>query len=198
VAEQFPGVRLIKGGEAKDWEETRASLFGGVIFVMLVIYALMAVPFRSYLQPLIIMCVIPFGLSGAILGHLLTFQPLSILSMLGVIALTGVVVNDSLVLVDRINRLRVEAPGMRMSDVLLAAGKSRFRPIILTSLTTFAGLIPILLERSLQAQFLIPMATSLGFGVLFATFVTLLMVPCAYAILEDLSGLAKRSIQRSE
>lgn len=194
VQGRFPSVKLVKGGEAKDWEETREALFGGIIFVMLLIYALMAIPFKSYLQPLIVMCVIPFGLAGAIIGHLVTFQAMSILSMLGVIALTGVVVNDSLVLVDRINRIRREEPELPLIDCLIQSGMSRFRPILLTSLTTFAGLIPILLERSLQAQFLIPMATSLGFGVLFATFVTLLLVPCAYAILEDLVDTAAAAV----
>jgi len=183
IQTRFPGVTLVKGGEAKDWEETKASLLGGVVLVVFMIYALLAVPFRSYLQPLIVMAVVPFGVAAAILGHMITFQSLSLLSMLGIIALSGVVVNDSLVLVDYINRRRAE--GIPIREAVLDAGSMRFRPIILTSLTTFAGLVPILLERSLQAQFLIPMATSLGFGVLFATFITLLMVPCIYLILED-------------
>ena len=190
IQEKYPGVRLVKGGEAKDWEETQASLLGGVILVIFVIYALLAIPFKSYLQPLIVMAVIPFGLAGAILGHLITFQTLSILSLLGIIALTGVVVNDSLVLVDYINKRRTH--GLPLQDAVREAGVVRFRPILLTSLTTFMGLVPILLERSLQAQFLIPMATSLGFGVLFATFITLLLVPSVYIALEDLkSGTAR-------
>jgi multidrug efflux pump subunit AcrB len=184
IQAKYPGVKLVKGGEAKDWEETKASLTGGIILVIFVIYALLAIPFKSYLQPMIVMVVVPFGIGGAILGHLITFQTLSILSLLGIIALTGVVVNDSLVLVDYINKRR--AHGLPLVDAVREAGVVRFRPILLTSLTTFVGLIPILLERSLQAQFLIPMATSLGFGVLFATFITLLMVPAVYMVLEDL------------
>ena len=181
---RYPSVRLVKGGEAKDWEETQASMLGGIALVIFIIYALLAIPFRSYLQPFIVMAVVPFGVGGAILGHLITFQTVSILSMLGIIALTGVVVNDSLVLVDYINRKRSE--GMDLMDAVRESGVVRFRPILLTSLTTFVGLVPILIERSLQAQFLIPMATSLGFGVLFATFITLLLVPAIYMVLEDL------------
>ena len=188
IQEKYPGVRLVKGGEAKDWEETKASLLGGMILVFFQIYTLLAIPFKSYLQPLIVMAVIPFGLAGAILGHLLTLQDLSILSFLGIIALSGVVVNDSLVLVDYINRRR--ADGLPLAEAIREAGCVRFRPILLTSLTTFVGLIPILLERSLQAQFLIPMATSLGFGVLFATLITLMLVPCVYMLLEDTKWLA--------
>ncbi|NDV61525.1 efflux RND transporter permease subunit [Puniceicoccales bacterium CK1056] len=190
IQEKYPGVTLVKGGEAKDWEETKASLLGGVILVIFMIYALLAIPFKSYLQPLIVMSVVPFGIAGAVLGHFLTFQTLSLLSMLGIIALSGVVVNDSLVLVDYINRRREH--GMDLMDAVREAGIVRFRPILLTSLTTFMGLVPILLERSLQAQFLIPMATSLGFGVLFATFITLLMVPSIYMVLEDAIHAFKR------
>jgi multidrug efflux pump subunit AcrB len=190
IQERYPGVKVVKGGEAKDWEETKDSLLGGVILVLFVIYALLAIPFKSYLQPLIVMVVVPFGLGGAILGHLLTFQTLNLLSMLGIIALSGVVVNDSLVLVDYINKRRTH--GLPLKDAIREAGVVRFRPILLTSLTTFMGLVPILLERSLQAQFLIPMATSLGFGVLFATFITLLLVPAVYLVLEDLKGLTKK------
>lgn len=191
---RWPGVQLVKDGEAKDWEETRTALLGGVVLVLFLIYALLAVPFRNYFQPFIVMAVIPFGLTGALLGHWFTFQPLSILSMLGVIALIGVVVNDSLVLVDYVNAQRRE--GAALLDAVRTAGELRFRPIILTSLTTFVGLVPILLERSLQAQFLIPMATSLAFGVLFATFITLMLVPALYLILEDVLALTRRTLTR--
>lgn len=191
IEASYPGVTLVKGGEARDWEETQASLVSGAILVAFMIYALLAIPFRSYLQPLIVMFVIPFGVGGAILGHWFThfipwmnIQDISLLSMLGIIALSGVVVNDSLVLVDYVNRNRRK--GIPLSVAVWEAGAARFRPILLTSLTTFAGLTPILLEQSLQAQFLIPMALSLGFGVLFATFITLLLVPSVYLILEDL------------
>ena len=153
------------------------------LIALFIIYALLAIPLKSYLQPLIVMVVIPFGLIGAITGHIILAQDMSILSILGFVALAGVVVNDSLVLVDFINQERREGKPLRQA--IEDAGALRFRPIILTSLTTFAGLLPLLFETSLQAQFLIPMATSLSFGVLFATFMTLLLVPAFYNILED-------------
>ncbi len=189
ISEKYPGVALVKGGEAKDWEETQSSLMGGAVLVAFLIYGLLAVPFKSYLQPFIVMAVIPFGVTGAIFGHLLTGQAVSFLSMLGIIALSGVVVNDSLVLVDYINKQRRK--GVPLKDAVWEAGAARFRPIMLTSLTTFVGLIPILMERSLQAQFLKPMATSLGFGIIFATAITLLLVPSIYMLLEDFVGLIR-------
>jgi len=189
IARQYPGVRPVKSGEAEDMAEAKPALVAGSLIVVALIYALLAIPFRSYGQPLIVICVIPFSVSGAILGHLITGQTLSLLSLLGIIALAGVVVNDSLVLVVRINELR--AKGMPLGEAILEGGQQRFRAILLTSLTTFAGLIPLLLERSLQAQFLIPMATSLAFGVLFATFLTLLLVPCAYLLIEDAKSLGR-------
>jgi multidrug efflux pump subunit AcrB len=130
------------------------------------------------------MAAIPFGMIGAVLGHILMGFDLSLLSMFGLVALSGVVVNDSLLLIDRANQNRRE--GMDLHASLVAAGTRRFRPIILTSLTTFCGLMPIILETSVQAQFLIPMAISLGFGILFATGITLLLIPCLYMILEDI------------
>jgi multidrug efflux pump subunit AcrB len=144
---------------------------------------MLAIPFRSYLQPLIVMSVIPFGLGGAIMGHIIMGQNLSIMSVFGMLALSGVVVNDSLVLVDYINRKR--KAGMDLIQAVRTAGVARFRAIMLTSFTTFAGLIPIMWEKSTQAQFLIPMAISLGWGILFATFITLLLVPINYLLLED-------------
>tara|TARA_B100000212_G_scaffold342591_1_gene330970 strand:- start:1835 stop:5065 length:3231 start_codon:yes stop_codon:yes gene_type:complete len=193
VLQKYPGVASVKGGEAKDMEESTPAIIGGMLIVLVMIYALLAIPFKSYLQPLIVISVIPFGIGGAIYGHLINFQNLgtpqdmSLLSLLGIIAMSGVVVNDSLVLVDRVNRLRSQ--GMPVFDAVHLGGSQRFRAIILTSITTFVGLVPILTEKSLQAQFLIPMATSLAFGVLFATFITLLLVPCTYLILEDLKSL---------
>ncbi len=189
VLGKYPGVTPIKGGEAKDMDESIPAIITGGLLVMVMIYALLAIPFKSYLQPFIVISVIPFGIGGAIYGHLINFQnfgtpqDLSLLSLLGIIAMSGVVVNDSLVLVERINRLRNE--GMSLFEAVHVGGSQRFRAIILTSVTTFVGLVPILMEKSLQAQFLIPMATSLAFGVLFATFITLLLVPCSYLILED-------------
>ncbi len=195
----FPGVRPVKDGEAKDFEELMPVLIGGAIFVVIVIYTLLAIPFKSYIQPILVISAIPFGIAGAIFGHLINFsdlgtpQDLSTLSMLGIIALAGVVVNDSLVLVDYINKLRLE--GIPLKQAVHMGGIARFRPILLTSVTTFVGLVPILLERSLQAQFLIPMATSLSFGVLFATLITLILVPALYLILEDIFRIGKAMLR---
>jgi len=185
----YPGVTYSLEGEQRDQREALSSLGKGFIYALLLIYVLLAIPFKSYLQPLIVMLIIPFGLVGAVWGHLIMGLNLTILSMFGLVALTGVVVNDSLVLVDFINRERTA--GKSLDDAIRKAGVARFRPIVLTSLTTFAGLTPLLLERSLQAQFLIPMAASLAFGVIFATFITLVMVPVSYKILEDLRHFIK-------
>ena len=183
---QYPGVRYSFEGELREQRESFGSLIYGIIFVFFSIYVLLAVPLRSYLQPLVIMLVIPFSLVGAILGHALLGMNLSLLSIMGMLALAGVVVNDSLVLVDWINRRRRE--GVAGAEAVRTAGVARFRPILLTSLTTFFGLAPLLLERSTQAQFLIPMAVSLGFGILFATLLSLILVPAGYMMLEDLKG----------
>jgi len=191
----YPDVRFSLEGEAREQRESFGSLRIGLGFVLFVIYALLAIPFRSYGQPLIVMLVIPFGVVGAILGHMLLGMNLSILSIMGMLALIGVVVNDSLVLVDYVNRRRSE--GVTVIDAVRIAGVARFRAVLLTSLTTFAGLAPLIFERATQAQFLIPMAVSLGFGVLFATFITLLLVPVNYLILEDLKRPFRRQSQAS-
>ncbi len=187
LLKNYPGVRYSLEGEQREQEESMRSLKTGVVFVLFVIYSLLAIPFRSYVQPLIVMGVIPFSLVGAILGHMIMGMNLSIMSLMGMLALMGVVVNDSLVLVDYINRRRRE--GIDLHTAISKAGVARFRPILLTSLTTFVGLAPLMMEKSTQAQFLIPMAISLGFGILFATLVTLLLVPVRYLMLEDLRGL---------
>ena len=179
-----PGVRYGLAGEQEDQKETLVGLAKGFLIALFAIYGLLAIAFRSYLQPVIVMSAIPFGLIGAIWGHIAMGLNLTILSMFGIVALTGVVVNDSLVMVDFINR--AFRRDHRLAEAIRRAGSSRFRPILLTSLTTFAGLTPLLLEKSLQAQFLIPMAVSLAFGVLFATFITLILVPSLYSILEDM------------
>ncbi|HEY9051556.1 MAG TPA: efflux RND transporter permease subunit, partial [Gammaproteobacteria bacterium] len=180
----YPGVSWDKAGRQKDQDELIDSMVQGFFLALLGIYILMAIPFRSYVQPLMVMSAIPFGLIGAVLGHLLLGLDISLLSLSGMIAVAGVVVNDNLVLVDYINR-NCHA-GKPVAKAIRDAGVARFRPIILTSLTTFAGLTPLMLERSVQAQFLIPMAVSLAFGVLFATVVSLVLVPASYYILEDL------------
>jgi len=179
----YPGVNYSLEGEAREQSKSFGSLFSGILFVLFVMYALLAIPFKSYLQPLIVMSVIPFGLIGAIIGHFIIGIGLSMLSIFGMLALTGVVVNDSLVMVDYVNRRRKE--GIALADAVQMAGVARFRAILLTSLTTFCGLVPLIFEKSTQAQFLIPMAVSLGFGVLVATVFTLFLVPASYMILED-------------
>ncbi|ARD23524.1 efflux RND transporter permease subunit [Shewanella japonica] len=186
LVQQYPGVRHSLEGEAREQRDSFGSLQWGLVFVLFMIYSLLAIPFKSYIQPLIVMSVIPFGLIGAVLGHWFMGSPLTIFSILGMLALVGVVVNDSLVLVDFINKKR--AQGMEIAEAVLTAGAKRFRPVMLTSLTTFIGLMPLLLEKSTQAQFLIPMAISLGFGIIFATFITLILVPVNYLVVERIKG----------
>jgi len=188
---EFPNLRFSFVGEKKEQEESDSGLAQAGGICLFVIYALLAIPFRSYLQPFLIMSVIPFGLIGAVFGHYLFGLPLSQLSHFGLVALTGVVINDSLVLVHYVNQRAKET---NILEATKMAGMARFRAILLTSLTTFVGLLPILFEKSLQAQFLKPMAIAIGFGVLFATFITLLMVPCLYLILEDIVKSAKKII----
>ncbi len=173
---------------------TMAGVKEGGIVALLLIYCLLALQFRSYFQPIIIMTAIPFGMVGAVLGHLLMGFNLSIISVLGMVALTGIVVNDSLILVDFINRGRDS--GIPVRKAVVDAGIRRFRPILLTTLTTFFGLLPMIFEQSLQARFLIPMAISLAFGVLFSTFVILVLIPTLYMILEDFKGLVRREPQQ--
>ena len=180
LQQSYPDVSYQFDGEAEETAETNARLLLGISLVMIAIYALLAIPFKSYGQPLIVMSIIPFSLVGAILGHIITFQILTSLSFFGIVALVGVVVNDSLVLVDYINKRRAE--GMELIAAVLKAGATRFRPVILTSVTTFAGVVPLLLDPSRQSQFLKPMATSLGFGILFATVITLVIVPINYVV----------------
>jgi multidrug efflux pump subunit AcrB len=179
---QYPGVNYTLEGESKEQEESFGSLAWALLFVFFVIYTLLAIPLKSYWQPIIVMSVIPFGMIGAVMGHWIMGMELTIMSLLGMLALIGVVVNDSLVLVDFINKKRSEGHGLM--DAVTSAGVVRFRPIMLTSLTTFIGLMPLLFEKATQAQFLIPMAVSLGFGIIFATFITLLMVPVNYVLLD--------------
>ena len=180
---KYPGVSYTLEGEAKEQQESFDSLYWGLGFVFFIIYCLLAIPFKSYIQPIIVMSVIPFGAIGAVIGHWIMGMNLTIMSVLGLMALIGVVVNDSLVLVDFINKQREK--GMALMESVLTAGQSRFRPVMLTSLTTFIGLMPLLFEKSTQAQFLIPMAVSLGFGIIFATLLTLILVPTNYLLVED-------------
>ncbi|MHC4598022.1 MAG: efflux RND transporter permease subunit [Planctomycetota bacterium] len=178
------GVKYSLEGEKKEANDSMAAMVRGFLFSILMIYALLAVPFKSYTQPFVVMAAIPFGLVGAIWGHAIVGIDLSVMSVLGMIALAGITVNDSLVLMDFINRRRREK-GVTLLQAVRESGVARFRPILLTSMTTVAGLLPMLLEPSIQAKFLVPTAVSLAFGVIFSTFITLLLVPSGYLILED-------------
>ncbi|MCB1581550.1 MAG: efflux RND transporter permease subunit [Marinicella sp.] len=189
------GVSYEFGGEAEEQRESFGTLFYGLIAVLFVIYALLAIPFKSYTQPAIVMSIIPFSPAGAIIGHWIMGMNLTILSLMGMLALTGVVVNDSLVLVDYINKKRQQ--GMALMEAVTKAGMARFRPVLLTSLTTFVGLMPLIFEKSTQAQFLIPMAVSLGFGIMFATFMTLFLIPVNYLLLEDGIRVIRKSLGMS-
>ncbi|MBD3667229.1 MAG: efflux RND transporter permease subunit [Kangiella sp.] len=179
ILERYPGVSYSLEGEAREQEESTSRLTTSLMFVLFAIYILLAIPFKSYVQPFIVMSVIPFGACMAIVGHWIMGMSLSVMSLMGMLALTGVVVNDSLVLVDYINQQR-RKHGESLLDAVLHAGVRRLRPVMLTSLTTFAGLMPLIFEKSTQAQFLIPMGVSLGFGILFSTFITLVLVPLLY------------------
>ncbi len=187
LVRDFPGLVFSFEGEQRNQQESMGSLKTNFIVAQLAIFALLAIPFRSYLQPLIVMSAIPFGLVGAVVGHVIMGYNLSLLSIFGMVALTGVVVNDSLIMVDLINRER--ARGISLNQAIRDSGTRRFRPIMLTTATTFLGLSPMILETSLQARFLIPMAISLGFGIVFATTITLILVPVLYKILDDIRTL---------
>ena len=180
---RYPGVSLELDGSSKEEEETLGLLLLVAFLVLGSLYALLAIPLRSYLQPLIIMSVIPFGLIGAVVGHAVLDTTISMVSIIGCISLAGVVVNDSLIMVDFVNRKTRE--GLNYAIASVEAGAERFRAIVLTSLTTFFGLLPIMFESSTQAQMILPMAVSLGFGILFSTVITLVLVPALYNILAD-------------
>ena len=181
LVHDYPGLRYGFAGQQQEQAASLAALERGYSVALIVIFGLLAIPFRSYFQPLVVMLAIPFGAIGAVWGHSLLGMELTMLSLLGIVALSGVVVNDSMLLISVYNQLRRE--GMGRDEALLEAGTQRFRPIVLTSLTTFLGLLPMILERSVQAQFLIPMAVSLGMGLLFATVIILIGVPSALKVL---------------
>lgn len=190
----YPGLTYVMEGEAREQRRSFDSLQTGVLIVLFAIYCMLALPLKSYTEPLVVMSVIPFGLIGAVAGHWLMGYNLAIVSIMGLLALTGVVVNDSLVLVHAVNRQR--QLGNSLKEAVLNAGVIRFRPILLTSLTTFFGLSPLLLEKSTTAQMLIPMAISLGFGILFATAITLILVPVNILIGNDVARIARRLWRR--
>ena len=182
VVDQHTSVRFSPDGEVKDRNNSIEQIGLGYVVALIGMYVLMAIPLRSYQKPFIVMSVIPFGIVGAVIGHIIMGIDLSVMSMCGIAALSGVVVNDSLVLVEFVNRYEKEYGKL---EAARRAGASRFRAIILTSLTTFVGIMPMVLETDMQAQFLIPMAVSLGFGILFSTLITLILVPCIYLIQDD-------------
>ncbi|UCF89113.1 MAG: efflux RND transporter permease subunit, partial [bacterium] len=184
----FPGLQYSFEGRAADTRESMSSLKIGFTMALILIFTMLAVPFKSYIQPLIVMTSIPFGIIGAVIGHMIMGYSLSVVSMFGIVALSGVVVNDSLILIDFANR-RIQEKGMSIHDAVLDAAIQRFRPILLTTATTFGGLAPMMFERAIQARFMIPMAISLGYGILFATVITLVLVPCLYMVIEDLGRL---------
>lgn len=195
LKDKYPGLGYGFTGRQQDFREGMAALKLGFIIAVLMIYVLLAIPFRSYSQPLIIMVSIPFGIVGAVIGHIIMGYDLSMMSMMGIIALSGVVVNDSLVLIEFANRRRAE--GLSIHDAMLTAGVRRFRPIMLTTLTTFCGLAPMIFEQSRQARFMIPMALSLGYGIIFATAISLIIVPALYMIIEDIQRLLTKTTQSS-
>ncbi|MDP2097603.1 MAG: efflux RND transporter permease subunit [Methylobacter sp.] len=192
LLEQYPGLHYSFEGQEADMAESMGSLKLSFVFALLGIYVLLALPFQSYVMPLIVIASIPFGIIGAVLGHLLMGYDLSIISVLGMVALSGVVINDALVLIDHATSLRKQGLGMPAKIIKLAAIQ-RFRPIILTTLTTFGGLMPMILETSRQAKILIPMAISIGFGILFATLITLILIPSLYLAVDDISRYLRKT-----
>ncbi|MEE8572361.1 MAG: efflux RND transporter permease subunit, partial [Gemmatimonadota bacterium] len=194
LVEDYPGLSYSFEGFQADIKESMSALIGGFVLAMIISYALLAIPFRSYAQPLVVMMAIPFGIVGAVLGHLLMGYSMSIISLMGIIALSGVVVNDSLILIDYANKLRRE--GLSAEEAVHRAGVRRFRPILLTTMTTYGGLAPMIFETSRQARFMIPMAISLGYGIVFATLITLVLVPSLYLLVEDFQAGAARVMTR--
>lgn len=195
ILARYPGVRYRLDGATESQQRVAGELTAGALLALFLIYALMAIPLRSYLQPLLIMSVIPFGIVGAVLGHLMLGIPVSMLSMFGIIALAGVVVNDSLILVDFVNRAR--RAGVPRAQAAVQSAKRRFRAILLTSATTFLGLVPIVFfETSLQAQIVIPMAAALAFGIVFSTLITLILIPAMYLIGDDFRNFFARMMNR--
>ncbi len=184
----YPGLGFELEGRQAQQRDIAASFRFWVAVALMIIFGLLAIPFRSYVQPIIVMMAIPFGFVGAMLGHMIMGMSLSIVSLMGMIALGGVVINAALVMIDYANKAC--AAGADPAEAIERAGQRRFRPIVLTTMTTFGGLAPMIFETSRQAQFLIPMAVSLGYGIVFSTIIVLFLIPCLYLILEDVRWLA--------
>ena len=193
IDEQFPGASLAFAGRRRETSASVGSLRVGFPVALFLIYSIIAILFRSYLQPFIVMIAIPFAVLGAVVGHFIAGYPFTLLSMIGSVALSGIVVNDSLILVDFINRRRRD--GRPLTEAIIQGGRERLRPILLTSITTISGLAPLVLEKSFQAQFLIPMAVSIVYGLAFATVLILVLLPCLYQILEDLRFRRRRCVE---
>ncbi|MCQ8884412.1 efflux RND transporter permease subunit [Pseudoalteromonas agarivorans] len=196
LLKSYPGVKSNVAGRVQEEMDSADEQLRDFAISLMIIFALLAIPLRSYSQPLIIMSVIPFGVVGAMFGHVILGMTMSGLSMFGIIAVAGIVVNDSLVMVDFVNKARAE--GMAVKQAVMQAGAKRFRAILLTSITTFIGVMPIIMETSLQAKIVIPMAVSLAFGVLFATVITLILIPCQYVALEDAKRLTRKLLAKSQ
>jgi multidrug efflux pump subunit AcrB len=194
IQAMFPGVETQLGGDIQEQQEQVTEQIMFFISALLVVYLLLAIPLKSYLQPFIVISVIPFSLTGAIWGHLFMGMDLSSMSTFGLVAAAGVVINDSLVMTHYINGVR--AKGVAIKRAVIDAGCARFRAITLTSITTFAGVAPIMFEKSMQALLVVPMAVALGFSVLFATVITLILVPCLYVIFDDMKGLFRKLFGR--
>ncbi|WP_288988123.1 efflux RND transporter permease subunit, partial [uncultured Cobetia sp.] len=187
---QYPSLSIGYGGRQEETADNLGSLQVSLLLTLAALYLLLALPFRSYLQPLLVMTAIPFGLIGAVIGHQLMGYGLSVISLMGMLALSGIVINDALVLIDYANRQRLA--GATAREAIIMAATRRLRPILLTTLTTFFGLAPMIFETSRQARFMIPMAVSIGFGILFATVILLILVPSLYLLLEDLQHNLRR------
>jgi multidrug efflux pump subunit AcrB len=196
LLERYPDIDFDVQGESKESAETGRSIMRNVLLGLVGVYMLLALQFRGYLAPLTVMLVIPTALIGVVFGHMALGLDLSMPSMIGMASLFGVVVNDSILLVVFIRQER--ASGIAVTEAAKLAGQARFRPILLTSITTIAGLMPLLLEKSLQAQILIPLAASLAFGLATATIAALFLVPAVYAILDDLGWLGAIEEERDE
>jgi multidrug efflux pump subunit AcrB len=197
LLKQHPKISFKLGGSSEEQNSLALRFLWFFCVALFLIYTLLAIPLRSYLQPLMVMAVIPFGFIGAIIGHIIFDTAITVMSLFGLVALAGVIVNDSLILVDFVNRGRRE--GMTVQDAVVYGGTHRFRAIFLTTLTTFFGLLPMMFETSMQAQLVIPMALSLAFGIVFGTALTLFMIPCLYLILDDfLKLLFKQPLEQSK
>ena len=192
LMQKYPGLQYSFEGQEAEMAKSVGSLKLSFVFSLLAIYCLLAIPFQNYILPLIVIVSIPFGIIGAIFGHLLLGYDLSIISLLGIVALSGIAVNDALVLIEHATYLRVKGNHESVSELIKTAAIQRFRPVILTTLTTFGGLMPMILETSRQARFLVPMAISIGCGIVFATLITLILIPSLYVVVDDVRNLMKK------